>query len=95
MDRIPFWKVIQSRGLLSEKGLIIGGDLNFTLSASETWGSARLDPEADFFFDLISGEGLQDVEPTILSPTWHNGRRGEACIGKFLDRFLVDSDYLA
>ena len=35
LDRIPFWNRIQSGGLLRERDLIIGGDLNFTLSARE------------------------------------------------------------
>ena len=47
--RIPFWNHIRAGGILKQTGLIIGGDLNFTLSASETWGSMRLDPDADFF----------------------------------------------
>ena len=38
-DRIPFWNHIHAGGILKQTGLIIGGDLNFTLSGSETWGS--------------------------------------------------------
>ena len=92
--RIPFWSHIRAGGLLKTSGLIIGGDLNFTISAREVWGSTRLDPDADFFHDLIRDEGLFDVEPAILRPTWQNGRGGQAGIGKRLDRFMVDAALL-
>ena len=75
--------------------MILGGDLNFTASARETWGNTRLDPDADFFFDMIRDAGLYDVEPTVLGPTWQNGRGGHVGIGKRLDRFLVDSKLLS
>jgi hypothetical protein len=44
-DREPFWQQLFDSGLLCEDNLIIGGDLNFTLTASEVWGElARTDP---------------------------------------------------
>ena len=46
--RIPFWNLIRTGGILKTSGLIIGGDLNFTISARETWGSLRLDPDDNF-----------------------------------------------
>jgi hypothetical protein len=38
-DREPFWQQLSDSGLLCEDNLIIGGDLNFTLSAREVWGN--------------------------------------------------------
>ena len=93
-NRIPYWNLIRDSGLLKEEGLIIGGDLNFTVSANETWGCTCMDPEADFFYNLFREEGLLDVEPSVLRPTWQNGRGGSAGIGKRLDRFLADVDML-
>ena len=81
-------------GLLKTTGLIIGGDLNFTISAREVWGSARLDPDADYFHDIFRVAGLIDVEPAVIRPTWQNGRGGSDGIGKRLDWFIVDSDLL-
>jgi hypothetical protein len=53
-DREPFWKTLFDSGLLHEDNLIIGGDLNFTLSANEVWGAtARTDPLADFIDSLL------------------------------------------
>ena len=91
---IPFWNLIRASGLLKEKGLIIGGDLNFTISSSETWGSIRQDPDAEFFYNLFRDEGLLDVEPSVIRPTWQNGRVGSAGIGKRLDRFIVAANLL-
>ena len=55
--------IIQSR-LLNEEGIIVGGDLNFTLSMTEVWGtSAIIDPLSDFFTCFIHSSGLVDVQP--------------------------------
>ena len=56
-NRLPFWNQVKAGGLLQEKGLILGGDLNFTVSARETWGNTRLDPDADFFLSYDSRGG--------------------------------------
>jgi hypothetical protein len=94
-DRELFWHPIIQSGLLSEEGIIVGGDLNFTLSTREVWGdSARNDPLTDFFTSLIQSSGLVDVQPTKLAPTWRNGRAGSAGIAKILDRFLLDDSLI-
>ena len=95
LNRLQYWNLIKAGGLLNERGLILGGDLNFTVSARETWGNTHLDLDAYFFFDMIRDVDLYDVEPTVLGPTWQNGRGGHAGIGKRLDRFLVDSKLLS
>ena len=52
--RIPFWSQIRAAGILQKSGLIIGGDLNFTLSADENWVRVRLDRMLAFFI-IFSG----------------------------------------
>jgi exonuclease III len=94
-EREFFWQHILDSGLLSEEGIIVGGDLNFTLSAREVWGNlARSDPLADYFSNILITMGLVDVQPTQLAPTWRNGRVGLAGISKRLDRFLIDENIL-
>jgi hypothetical protein len=38
---------------------------------------------------LFQKNGLVDVAPTKKVATWRNGRLGDACISKRLDRFLI------
>lgn len=37
-DRLSFWSLVDDHHILSLDNLIVGRDLNFTLSPSETWG---------------------------------------------------------
>jgi hypothetical protein len=63
-ERECFWKPLMECGLLGEDGLIIGGDLNFTLSAREVWGPmARSDPLTDYFSNILLIVGLVDLQP--------------------------------
>jgi hypothetical protein len=92
-DREVFWEVIKRDGILNEHNLILGGNLNFTTSNREVWGAhARVDPLHLYFSQLIQVEGLVDVEPLKLLPTWRNGRGGQDYIAKRLDRFLISED---
>lgn len=43
----------------------------------------------DFFLQLFDKENLLDIVPSVLVPTWSNGRCGKAGIAKRLDRFLM------
>jgi hypothetical protein len=95
-DRELFWQPIIDSGLLREEGIIVGGDLNFTLSAREVWGDlARSDPLADYFSSLILSSGLVDIQPTKMAPTWRNGRAGTTGISKRLDHFFLKNPFLA
>ena len=77
-NRDSFWNVVAAGGLLSLPNLILVGDLNFTLNASEIWGSkALLDPLGPYFSKLLSDHHLVDVAPSCAGPTWRNGRMGE------------------
>jgi hypothetical protein len=47
-ERELLWQPIIDSGLLREEGIIVGGDLNFTLFSREVWVDlARSDPLAD------------------------------------------------
>jgi endonuclease/exonuclease/phosphatase family metal-dependent hydrolase len=92
-DREVFWEAIKNEGIFKDQNLILGGDLNFTTSFREVWGEhARVDPLQPYFSKLLQEEGMVDVEPLKLQPTWRNGRRGQEFIAKRLDRFLISED---
>jgi hypothetical protein len=79
-----------------QNGLImIGGDLNFTLGASEIWGLVAL---VDYLlvYILIKMEevGLLYIETAELTPTHRNKRTGDDRIMKRLDWFLIYEDFL-
>ena len=91
-DRDIFWERVHNGGLLNSPHLILGGDLNLTMNASEIWGTmAILDPLASFFKHLFYSVGLIDVAPSIAGPKWRNGRVGDHGISERLDRFLIAS----
>jgi hypothetical protein len=70
--------------------LILGGDLNFSLGEAESWcPSSHPYNQASFFSHLLSSNGLIDIAPLKLLPTWRNMKVGEARISKRLDHFLI------
>jgi hypothetical protein len=69
-DREEFLEVIRMDGLIKEHNIILRGNLNFTTSNIEVWGShAKDDPLQLYFIHSIQVEGLVDVEPIKLLPT--------------------------
>jgi hypothetical protein len=59
------------------------------------WGiNARSDPLAAYFNKMIQGEGLIDLEPVNLLPTWRNGRGNQDSVEKRLDRFLISESLM-
>jgi hypothetical protein len=87
--------MVEEKGLLDQRNFILAGDLNFSISIEEMWGdSALLDPLVSFFKELFSMHSLVDVHSTKLSPTWCNGRIGEAEILKRLDRVYILEELL-
>ena len=76
--------------------VILGGDLNLTLSEKENWVSlARHDGLGFFFVALFESKELIDLQPLKLTPTWRNNRSGEQAISKRLDRFLLSENLLS
>ena len=92
-QRELFWDLVVLSGVLSLPNLIVAGDLNFTWSVEEVWGSCHaFDPLSGYFPSIFNNANLVDISPTNLSPTWSNGRCGAARIAKQLDRyFMVES----
>ena len=79
-----------SLSLLSHGQVILGGDLNFSLSSSKIWGpSAIVDPLAEYFKNHLVQRDLVDRNLIKLNPTWRNRRVGEDKIAKRLDKFLI------
>ena len=96
LNRDSFWSAVASGGLLSLPNIILVGDLNLTLNASNIWGSrAQLDPLGPFFSKLFSDHHLVDVAPSCAGPTWRNGRIGEDGISKRLDCFLLSDQLIS
>ena len=61
---------LTSNGLWEDINMVIGGDLNLTISEREVWGKlARLDFLSNFFIYLFDLKGLVDVQPIKLEPT--------------------------
>jgi hypothetical protein len=76
-DREVFWEDIKSEGIFKDQNLILGGNLNFTTSFREVWGEhSRVYLLQPYFSKLLQEEGMVDVEPLKLLPTWRNGRGG-------------------
>ena len=94
-DRDLFWDKVLRGGLLNSPNLIVGGDLNLTMGASETWGKwAALDPLTSHFKLLFYSVGLVDIAPPSAGPTWRNGMIGDEGISKRLDHFLIASSLI-
>jgi exonuclease III len=92
-DRKRFWDSLASFPWLSQAGIILGGDLNFSLGAMKVWGPrSSLDPLTDYFTHLLDTLGLLDLSLAKLQPTWRNLRTGDARVSKCLDRFLLTED---
>jgi hypothetical protein len=78
------------KGLLSHNDLILAGDLNFSLSTEEIWGSTIvIDPLETLFKDLFSNTSLVDVAPMCC-----NGKLEDSSISKHLDRLFVEEGLL-
>jgi hypothetical protein len=76
-NKFQFWSVLADSGILSIPNLILGGDLNITLSADERWGgTSSSGPREVFFRNIFQSRNLVDILPRKIAPTWRNGRTG-------------------
>ena len=76
-ERKNFWEKIKAEGVFNQPNVILGGDLNLTLTARESWGEkARQDSLALYFQFFFEKEHMADVIPIKLEPTWRNKRGG-------------------
>ena len=93
-QRLDFWNKVLVDGLLDLPNLLLTGDLKFTLTFSEVWGShARTDPLSSYFSQLLTSNSLVDLIQGSPSSNWRNGRPREEGISKRLDRLSL-SNYL-
>jgi exonuclease III len=89
-DKRPFLEGLSNYGILQAPNVVIGGDLNFTLSLKEVWGKhPKRDLLEGFFSHWISAHNLVDLESPKISQTWTNGRKGGDLVAKRMDSFLV------
>jgi hypothetical protein len=78
-------------GALNNSNILIGGDLNLTLSLREVWG-AILDRTRRlvFFSAYFEKHHLIDIELVkIVVPSWRNFQTNKGAVSKRLDGFLV------
>ena len=66
-----FWGGYFKRiGAMEQANVILGGDLNLTLTMGEVWGeNSRKDALGNFFLDFFEKRKLVDVVPLKLEPT--------------------------
>lgn len=89
-DRLSFWERLFNKSWWNIPGLIVGGDLNFTIGEAEIWGeNARVDELSEYFRQALARIRVLDIPSPKLLPTWRNHRTGGSYIAKRLDRFLV------
>jgi exonuclease III len=95
-EKIFCWDTLKDYLLLNElENIIIGGDLNVTLAATEKKGGSIVrDPAREWVEDIMSDWELEDVKPTKGKYTWSNKRAGPGHIAARLDRFLVHSTFM-
>jgi len=73
----------------------VGGDLNFSLGYSKSWGHhAEVDPLSAFIEHLLETHSYIDIPSAKFVPTWRNRRCGENSLARRLDHFLIKERFL-
>jgi len=76
--------------LLQVDNLIMGGDLNFSVGYSESWGHhAQIESLSTFFENILENHSLIDISSVRIQLTWRNRRTGDDKLARRLDRFLI------
>ena len=67
LNRDAFWNLLLACSLLTLPHIILGGDLNFSLGISKSWGTHAIpDPLADFFSSKLEVVDLIDIQTTNI-----------------------------
>jgi len=89
-DRANYWRFLFESELFQADNIILGGDLNFSLGFSESWGHlAQVDSLTDTMSSLLEEHKWVDIPSARLQYTWSNNRSGEQILARRLDRFLI------
>ena len=89
-NRRVFWHSLLNFSLFDHPHVIMGGDLNFSLGISESWGTNAIpNPLADYIITSLEQVDLIDMQMPKLLPTWRNHRTGDAALARRLDIFLI------
>ena len=90
-EKLSWWDSL--REFMQDNALdniILGGDMNLTLLASERKGGSRFRDQArEWVEDIMSIWEMEDIKPARGKFTWSNKRVGPGHIAARLDRFLV------
>ena len=71
---------------MSQDYTIIGGDLNFSLGTTKSWGfRGQSDHLTTFFENLLDAHDFLNIDPIKLKPTLRNRRLGEDALARRLD----------
>eukprot|EP00253_Pinus_taeda_P019805 PITA_19805 len=85
-----YWDHFLSSKLLQKEYLIMGGDLNFSIGHSKSWGhQAQRNSLSDYFENALESHNLIDISSAKMHPTWRNNRIGVDSLARRLDRFLI------
>lgn len=89
-NKFEFWQSLMRKDFTKVSNVIVGGDLNFTLSFEEIWGEAAcLDPLGPLLGEHLEKGYWMDIKTSELKPTWCNKRTSSQGIYKRLDHFLM------
>jgi hypothetical protein len=95
-DKIDCWTSLFAIGdSLGMSSTVVGGDFNTYLSQANKRGRSWVrSPQSEKISNLISDWHLQDIHPQKGKSTWNNRRVGLNHITTYLDRFLINSEFL-
>lgn len=96
VDRANFWRTFPDFGLIQVDNIILGGDLNFSLGFSESWGhSAQVDSLSDTISSLLEEHQWVDITSARIQYTWTNNRSGDHSLSRRIDKFPIKEAFLS
>eukprot|EP00253_Pinus_taeda_P013368 PITA_13368 len=95
LDRENFWRRLLDSYFLQADNIILGGDLNFSLGFSESWGHlAQVDGLTNTISTLLEEHQWVDIPSTRIQHTWTNNRSGDHSLARRLDKYLIEEAFL-